>query len=309
MDIQWSLVLFTVISGVGAWLFASSMIQALAKRGALPGKLETIVVFVVVAVGGCISVTHLKHVDRIFEALNHPTSGIFVEAAMVGVLCVLLVVYFVCLLRGAKEGALKVVGAFTLVIGIVYTFACGYSYMMEARQAWMTYALPLAYCLTCAAGGAAASQLLKALGRDGQATEGAGSDAAGAAGAVGTGAAASAGGAGAKSQAGGATVSFAGLIVLVVSVLALVCSAAFFVHASGWLTDAHGGAVAWIAVTLISAVVAGACGAAAWKQPAKGAVAVAVVAVVAGVLCAVALRVAMWLVGVPVMDLFLMPLS
>ena len=298
MEIQWSLVLFTVISGVGAWLFAASMIQALAKRGALPGKLETIVSFVVVAVGGCMSVTHLKHVDRIFEALNHPTSGIFVEAAMVGVLCVLLAVYLVCLLRGTKEGALKVVGAFTLVIGVVYTFACGYSYMMEARQAWMTYALPLAYCLTCAAGGAAANQLLKALGRDGLATEGAaGSTDAGA------------GAAGAKPQVGGAVVSFAGLIVLVAAVLALVCSAAFFVHASGWLDDARGGAVAWLAVTLVSAVVAGVCGAAAWKQPAKGAVAVAVVALVAGVLCAVALRVAMWLVGVPVMDLFLMPLD
>lgn len=307
MEIQWSLVLFTAISGVGAWLFAASMIQALAKRGSLPGKMETIASFVVVAVGGCMSVTHLKHVDRIFEALNHPTSGIFVEAAMVGVLCVLLAVYLVCLLRGSKEGVLKIVGAFALVVGVVYTFACGYSYMMEARQAWMTYALPLAYCLTCAVGGAAASQLLKALGRDGLASEGAAATRS-----VDAGAARAAGVTGsttAKLRVDGTVVSFAGLVVLVVSVLALACSVAFFVHASGWLDDVRDGAVAWIAVTLVSAVVAGVCGAVAWRQPTKGAVAVAVMALIAGVVCAIALRLAMWLVGVPVMDLFLMPLD
>ena len=36
MEIQWSLVLFTVVSGAGAWLFASSMIEALAKKDELP---------------------------------------------------------------------------------------------------------------------------------------------------------------------------------------------------------------------------------------------------------------------------------
>ena len=36
MEAQWSLVLFTVISGAGAWLFATSMAVALAKKSALP---------------------------------------------------------------------------------------------------------------------------------------------------------------------------------------------------------------------------------------------------------------------------------
>lgn len=81
MEIQWSLVLFTVVAGAGAWQFAAAMIEALAKKDELPCRAESIVAFVLLVVGGCLSVTHLKHVDRILEALNHPASGIFVEAA------------------------------------------------------------------------------------------------------------------------------------------------------------------------------------------------------------------------------------
>ena len=95
MEAQWSLVLFTVISGAGAWLFATSMMGALAKKSPLPTKVETIVAIVLLAVGGVASVTHLKHIDRIFEALNHPTSGIFVEAALIGVLIVLALIYLI----------------------------------------------------------------------------------------------------------------------------------------------------------------------------------------------------------------------
>ena len=54
MEIQWSLVLFTVVSGAGAWMFASSIIESLAKKDVLPNKLETIVAIVLLAVGGCL---------------------------------------------------------------------------------------------------------------------------------------------------------------------------------------------------------------------------------------------------------------
>ena len=56
MEIQWALVLFTVVSGAGAWLFAFSMLGSLLKKDAAPGKMETITAFVLVAVGGCMSV-------------------------------------------------------------------------------------------------------------------------------------------------------------------------------------------------------------------------------------------------------------
>lgn len=288
MEAQWSLILFTVISGAGAWLFAASTCQALAKKGALPGKVTSIVAVVLLALGGLASMTHLKHVDRIFEALNHPTSGIFVEAALIGVLIVLIAVYFAMVVRRSSKTALKVVAIVVSVVGIVFTFACGMSYMMEARQAWMTYALPLSYCLTAGAAGVALNQLLQALGID--APKGAGDEASD------------------KEAGAEGAVAFSGMLTLVVSVLALIAAAVFAIHAAGWLDKAAAGAALWLAVTFVSGVVAVAAGVWAWRKPAAGKAA-GVVAVIAGVLFAVAVRVFMWLVGTPLMDLFLMPME
>ena len=273
MEAQWSLILFTVISGAGAWLFATSMAGAIAKRGALPTKMESIVAIVLLAVGGVASVTHLKHVDRIFEALNHPTSGIFVEAAMIGILIVLIAVYLIMLVRGSKEGGLKAVGAVAAVIAIVFTFACGSSYMMEARQAWMTVALPFSYAATAAAAGAGVNLLLKSL-----------------------------------AAVDDKSLSFAGLLEVVLSAVAIVCCAAFFVYASGWFADAKSGAALWIAVTFVALASSLGCGVWAWKKPASAKTA-GVAALAAGVIAAIAMRLAMWLVGTPVLDFFLMPLD
>ncbi|MDO4291357.1 MAG: dimethyl sulfoxide reductase anchor subunit [Eggerthellaceae bacterium] len=298
MEAQWSLVLFTVLSGAGAWLFASSMIQALAKKGALPGRVETIVSAVLLAAGGLASMTHLKHIDRIFEALNHPTSGIFVEAAMIGVLIVLMVVYFALLVRGSGKGALRAVGAAGAIVGIVFAFACGYSYLMEARQAWMTVALPLAYCATAGAAGAGLNLLLKAVGKGGDAAAGADAEAASAAPAAEA----------ADGERAGA-VSFAGLLAAVLAVVALLCCAAFLIYAAPWVAEAKDGFVIWAVVTFAAVLVAAGAGAWAWKKPEAAGAAAGGVAAAAGIVCAVALRVAMWLVGTSLMDLFLMPLD
>ncbi len=268
MEIQWALVLFTVVSGAGAWLFACSMLGYLLKKDAAPSKMETIVAFVLVAVGGCMSVAHLSHVDRILEALNHPTSGIFVEAAMIGVLCVILAVYFVLVVRGSSEKARTAVGVLALLVGVVFTYACGSSYMMEGRPAWNNVALPLAYFGTAASAGAGLNLLLKA-----------------------------------AQKRDGAAISFAGLLAVAGGALGLVLAAAFCLAAG-----VYGDAVVWAVVLFAALAVEIVCGAMALKQP-KNALALGVVTFVAGVAAAIALRVAMWLIGTPFMDFFLMALD
>lgn len=270
MEIQWSLVLFTVVSGAGAWLFASSMIEALAKKDELPTKVESIVAFVLLAVGGCLSVTHLKHVDRILEALNHPTSGIFVEAAMIGVTCALIAIYFILLVRGSSKGILTGVGLAAAVVGVIFTFACGASYMMDARAVWCTPALPAAYGLTAAGLGTAVNLLMKAAQ---------------------------------KREA--ASVSLAGLLALSGSICGLVVSAVFLLGAGEVVVAL---AMPWTVALVIAAVVALACGAVAWKKPELG-LALGVVATAGACIAAIAMRVAMWLVGTPLLDFFLMPLD
>ena len=84
MEIQWSLVLFTALSGAGAWLVACAGLDAfkgLAKKTVVPAVVTGIVLIIV---GGIASATHLSHVDRIMAVLAHPAPGIFLEAVLLG---------------------------------------------------------------------------------------------------------------------------------------------------------------------------------------------------------------------------------
>lgn len=273
MEVQWALVLFTVVSGCGAWSFAWAMLSHLLKKAAAPGKLETIVAFILVALGGCISVLHLKHVDRILEALNRPTSGIFVEAAFVGVICVILAVYLVMLARGSSEKSRMVLGVVGMVACAVFTYACGSSYMMDARPVWATVSLPVAYFGTAAAAGAGLNLALKAY---------------------------------LKAQP--EEISFAGAVTIAGSAIGIVCAGMFCLIAAPAFAGNVNGASMWVVCLFVTLVVELALGVLAMKKPESGLV-LGIVAVVVGIVAAVALRCAMWCVGTPVLDFFMMPLG
>ena len=115
MEIQWSLVLFTVLSGAGAWLFASAAIdefKGTTKKTAFPAAILAVVLL---AVGGICSVTHLSHPERMLAALGHPTAGIFLEALLLGILAVVAIVYAILVKREASAGARKIFA----VLGII----------------------------------------------------------------------------------------------------------------------------------------------------------------------------------------------
>lgn len=273
MEIQWALVLFTVIAGAGAWLFAWSVLGHLCKKSPTPTKFEAIVAFVLLVVGGFMSVLHLKHVDRILEALNHPTSGIFIEAAMIGVMCAIVAVYYILLMRGASEKALTIVGVLGMIVGIVFTYACGSSYTMESRPAWTSLATPLSYAGTCAAAGAAVNLLCKIVQKQGD-----------------------------------EAVSFAGVLTIVGSVLGIVLAGWFCLNASAFLAASENGAMTWAIITFVALVATFVCGAVAYRKPGN-ALALAVIAVILGVTASITVRMVMWLTGTPVLDFFLMPLE
>ena len=95
MEIQWSLVLFTALSGAGAWLVACAGLDAfkgLAKKTVVPAVVTGIVLIIV---GGIASATHLSHVDRIMAVLAHPAPGIFLEAVLLGIDVVVAVAFLV----------------------------------------------------------------------------------------------------------------------------------------------------------------------------------------------------------------------
>ena len=160
MDIQWSLVLFTALTGMGGWLFFFICLNVFVRKtdkGAFAGTATALALTVV---GGLASVTHLSHPDRMLGALQHPTSGIFTEALLVGLLAIVMIAFLVMLRRGIDGGALKAVAVVGMALGALMSFMAGQSYLMSAIAAWNTELLPLGYLGTAAASGAAAYLVL-----------------------------------------------------------------------------------------------------------------------------------------------------
>lgn len=154
MSIQISLVVFSALVGIGGWLIAYVALAELMGKAPKSNFFASVASLVLLAVGGLASVTHLSHPDRILAALGHPTSGIFIEAVLVGVAAVFVILYLVALKR--ESGVRKVFAVVAGVAGIVLSFMCGNSYVMASIPAWNTLALPLAYCATAWAAAASA---------------------------------------------------------------------------------------------------------------------------------------------------------
>lgn len=145
MEIQWSLVIFTALTGAAGWMLACTALaefKGSCKRTTFPAAVASLALLVV---GGLASVTHLSHPERMLEALNHPASGIFTEAVLVGITSVFVIAFLILVKREASEGSRKVAIAAAAVFGVVLSFSAGASYMMSARAVWNTLLLPIGY--------------------------------------------------------------------------------------------------------------------------------------------------------------------
>lgn len=163
MEIQWPLVLFTLFSSMGGCLFVFVAINEFTKKSSVDGFMPALVSVILAVVGGLCSVLHLEHVERMMNALSHPTSGIFVEAVLIGCLVVCVAIYLLCLKRGAQAG-IKVFAVLGAVFGIALSFMAGHSYIMAAIATWDTILLPTGYLFTALPMGAALYWALAAKG-------------------------------------------------------------------------------------------------------------------------------------------------
>ena len=266
MEIQWSLVLFTALSGGGVCLVVGAEVDSfrgLAKKAAFPAIVAGIALIVA---GGIASATHLSHVDRIIAVLAHPAPGIFLEALLLGIDVLVALVLLLLIKRNASAGAQKALGAVAVAMAAVFSFSCGSSYMMASQLAWNTVALPLGYLGGAMASGAALWYLLCAICKEG-------SDA----------------------------LSFAAVETVVGAVVALVTVLAF-----GFVAGVIGGQSAvlfWVGVVVCGALVPLACGFAGMKRT-SGALSLSLVAVIGAFIGSIAFRVLMWTASVAVMSLF-----
>lgn len=167
MSIQWSLVIFTALTGLAGWVFAGVALSELSGKGIKARQTATIVGLALMAVGGIASVLHLAHPEHILSALGHPTSGIFVEAILTGLSIVAAVAYVIALKREMSSLALKVIAVLMALFGVLLSYMAGSSYMMESCPAWNTVLLPAGYLGTSVAAGLALFAAIEiAMGED-----------------------------------------------------------------------------------------------------------------------------------------------
>ncbi len=150
MEIQWPLVFYTLLTGlgVGAFVFvALTEWLGKAERTRMPGAITALVVM---AAGGVASVFHLGHIERIFNVLSNLGSGIAQELILSGLTGLAILVYIILMRLGYSAQARKIVATIGLVLAVILAFALGGSYVLPARPAWNTWLLPLLYLASAA---------------------------------------------------------------------------------------------------------------------------------------------------------------
>lgn len=265
MEIQWSLVLFTVLSGMGAWLAACIGIEEFRgkqRKVALPGSILAVVLL---AIGGIISVSHLAHPLRVVAALSHPAPGIFLEALLLGILAVVIIIYAVLVAREISPAVRKVLGILMVLLAIAFTFACGSSYMMASRPAWNTILLPLAYLGTACASGTALALAMAAIRKEEE-----------------------------------AAIKRAALLTVVGGIVAIITTVAYGAVSGSFESE---GTLLILGCVVCGGIVPTVCGALALKRP-NDAQMLGVIALICGVIGAISLRALMWIMGTPLDDYF-----
>lgn len=156
MNIQWSLVLFTALTGTAGWMFACiffAQVKGYEQKSQFKASLVATILGIA---GGIASVTHLSHPEHIMNVLGHPTEGVFLEAVLTGIMCLAGIVYlFLQYKKTESKSALTFWSCIAAVFGVALSFAAGHSYMMADIPAWNTLLLPIGYVATAIPCGAA----------------------------------------------------------------------------------------------------------------------------------------------------------
>lgn len=150
MGNEWTLVFFTVLAGLGTGTFVGVGVSEWTGKAEYVRRPGAILSLVVLIASGISSVLHLAHPERIFGALGHPTSGIFLEALMMGLTGIAMIAYLIALKKEAPEQTRKMITAAGAVPAILLAFAVGDTYVMASRPAWDTLALPGVYLVSAA---------------------------------------------------------------------------------------------------------------------------------------------------------------
>lgn len=153
--IQWPLVLFSLLAGVGGCAFLFVGIANALGESVSTTLPVTVVALVLVGVGGICSMAHLATPKNAIWAVAHllSFSGISVELIMLGITAALMCAYIAVALFVGAGTALLAIGVLGAIAGLGLAFFTGHGYLISSKPTWNTKKLPLAYTGTALCGG------------------------------------------------------------------------------------------------------------------------------------------------------------
>ena len=134
MEIQWPLVLFSLIAGTGGSLFAFVALSELLGGKEKTRFAATVTSLVLIVAGGCLSMLHLASPQNAFAALTNifSFSGISIELMLLGLTFVVALAYAIVVKRLRNALAAKALAVVGGILGLALGYFCGHGYVIEA---------------------------------------------------------------------------------------------------------------------------------------------------------------------------------
>jgi anaerobic dimethyl sulfoxide reductase subunit C (anchor subunit) len=139
MEIQWQLVVFTLLVCLGAGTLGVIGLLAAFGKGYEIRLSALAVSLASTVIGGIASLFHIQHWERVFNGFGHLGSGITQEIIGLALVVVAIAVYFVVSRKGQTP---KWAGWLAVLVSLLMVVVMAHSYIMPSRPLWDT---PLLY--------------------------------------------------------------------------------------------------------------------------------------------------------------------
>jgi anaerobic dimethyl sulfoxide reductase subunit C (anchor subunit) len=146
MEIQWQLVIFTLLICLGSGTFATCGLLAIFNKDAEIRLPALVVSLASMVIGGIASLFHVQHWERMFNGFGHLMSGITQEIIGLALVCIAIVVYFVVSRKGKTP---KWAGWMAIIVSVIMIVAMAHSYIMPSRPLWDSPLLYVYYLANC----------------------------------------------------------------------------------------------------------------------------------------------------------------
>jgi len=149
MNIEWPLILFTIVAGAGAGVLAFAGVSEFFGAGKKPRFIAAILALILLVVGGCLSLLHLGNPGNFMQAAANlmSFSPISLELIFLGLGVIVAIIYLVVVNR--EGSASKIIGVLGIIVGVIFCYVSGHGYEVIAiRPAWSTPTLTLSYLLS-----------------------------------------------------------------------------------------------------------------------------------------------------------------